>query len=179
MPVVVSLLISLCRSSETRRVLSRDHTLRSAAGCLTWRLSAEKFHVEQLSGCLNEWELGRRHPLFHSWDRYKPCSYFPLHYHHQRPPHLAIMSWIMHPEGDGKGRIRQRPPKLSNLPKDAAAGPVPATPTKTPRTPGSATSVPGSPWPEFPMKDHYPKVPDPVVEEREVSTKQANRPFLA
>jgi hypothetical protein len=91
------------------------------------------------------------------------------------------MSWILNPEGDSGGRIRQRPPKLNDLPKDSlpSAG-GPGTPTRGgARTPGSAGSIPGSPWAEFPLKDRYPKVPDPVVEEREVSTKQANRPFLA
>ena len=84
----------------------------------------------------------------------------------------------MNPEGDGKGRVlRQRPPKLDNLPDAAAAGSTgPGTPSKTPRTAGP---VPESPWAEFPLKDNYPKVPDPAMEEREVSTKQANRPFLA
>lgn len=87
------------------------------------------------------------------------------------------MSWILNPEGDGGGRIRQRPPKLNNFPK-VPAGSAPGTPTRGLRTPASAGSIPGSPWAEFPMKDHYPKVPDPA-HEREVSTKQANRPFLA
>ena len=93
----------------------------------------------------------------------------------------TTMSWILNPEGDGGGRIRQRPPKINNLPKDQPLeGPAgPGTPRGGLRTPGSASSIPGSPWAEFPLKDHYPKVPDPVVEEREVSTKQANRPFLA
>ena len=87
------------------------------------------------------------------------------------------MSWILNPEGDGGGRIRQRPPKLTNMPKDGLPGP--GTPTKSGlRTPGTAGSIPGSPWAEFPLKDRYPKVPDPA-HEREVSTKQANRPFLA
>lgn len=86
------------------------------------------------------------------------------------------MSWILKPEGDGGGRVRKRPAKLSDMPQDAPTGPVPGTPTKGPRTPGS---VPGSPWAEFPMKDNYPKVPGPAVDGGEVSTKQANRPFLA
>ncbi|KIP09845.1 hypothetical protein PHLGIDRAFT_102163 [Phlebiopsis gigantea 11061_1 CR5-6] len=63
------------------------------------------------------------------------------------------------------------------MPATAPAGSTePRTPAKTPRTAGS---VPGSPWAEFPLKDNYPKVADPSVEDREVSTKQANRPFLA
>ena len=88
------------------------------------------------------------------------------------------MSWILNPEGDGGG-VRKRPPKLSNFPKGGPELPGPGTPTKGPRTPGSASSIPGSPWAEFPLKDRYPRVPDPVDEEREVSTKAANRPFLA
>ena len=72
-------------------------------------------------------------------------------------------------EGDTGGRrVRQR----STKPADASP---PASPSK-PQSPGS---VPPSPWPEFPLKDNYPRVPDPAEAEREVSTKQANRPFLA
>jgi len=90
------------------------------------------------------------------------------------------MSWILNPDGDDKGRtVRQRPPKLNNLPQQGPTGPTPGTPTKGVRTPASAGSIPGSPWAEFPLKDNYPRVPDPVIEEREVSTKAANRPFLA
>lgn len=90
------------------------------------------------------------------------------------------MSWILSPEGDGQGRaVRQRPPKLNNLPQQGPTGSAPSTPTKGQRTPGSAASIPGSPWAEFPLKDRYPRVPDPVIEDREVSTKAANRPFLA
>ncbi len=86
------------------------------------------------------------------------------------------MSWIMNPDGDGQSRVRQRPSKLSNLPAAANVASGPGTPSKGIPTPGS---VPGSPWAEFPMKDNYPKVADPTDQEREVSTKQANRPFLA
>lgn len=32
--------------------------------------------------------------------------------------------------------------------------------------------------PDFPRRDDYPKVPDPAIPNRMVSTKQANRPFL-
>ena len=39
--------------------------------------------------------------------------------------------------------------------------------------------LPGSPWAQVPAGDDYPKVPDPVDKKRMVSTKQANRPFLA
>jgi len=80
------------------------------------------------------------------------------------------MSWLINPEGDAP--IRKRPTKLPNMPK--AAGSAPGTPTSA-RT----ESLPSSPWTEFPMKDNYPKVPDPVEADRMVSTKQANRPFLA
>ena len=88
------------------------------------------------------------------------------------------MSWILNPDGDGGGRrVRQRPAKLNNLPAGLATGSAPGTPTKAgPKTPGS---VPGSPWAEFPLKDNYPKTQDPADRDREVSTKQANRPFLA
>lgn len=44
---------------------------------------------------------------------------------------------------------------------------------------GADPPLPGSPWGQFPSKDDYPKVPDPVDQNRMVSTKQANRPFLA
>jgi hypothetical protein len=89
------------------------------------------------------------------------------------------MSWILNPEGDGGGRrLRQRPAKLNDLPSGLPSNGAPGTPGKGPKTPGSAASQPGSPWAEFPMKDNYPKVPDPAEEDREVSTKQANRPFL-
>ena len=88
------------------------------------------------------------------------------------------MSWILNPDGDGGGRrVRQRPDKLTNIPTDIAANTGPGQPGKGPSTPGSAASLPGSPWAEFPLKDNYPKVQDPA-EDREVSTKQANRPFL-
>ncbi|KAI0079733.1 cytochrome b5 [Panus rudis PR-1116 ss-1] len=43
----------------------------------------------------------------------------------------------------------------------------------------AGVSAPSSPWGGFPLKDEYPKVPDPVDKDRLVSTKQANRPFLA
>ncbi|KAI0698871.1 cytochrome b5 [Cytidiella melzeri] len=86
------------------------------------------------------------------------------------------MSWILNPEGDGKGkRVRQRPSNLTNLPSGIPANGAPGTPGKTS---GSAASLPGSPWAEFPLKDNYPKVQDPTKEDHEVSTKQANRPFL-
>ena len=85
----------------------------------------------------------------------------------------------MNPEGDGGGRRpRPRSMKLNEMPPTGVASGVgPGTPsTASLRTPGS---VPGSPWTEFPMKDNYPKTQDPVEQGREVSTKQANRPFLA
>ncbi|KAI0347007.1 cytochrome b5 [Trametopsis cervina] len=89
------------------------------------------------------------------------------------------MSWLLNPEGDNGGRrIRQRPNKLTDLPTAFPGNEGPRTPGRGPKTPGSAASVPGSPWAEFPMKDNYPKVPDPTQDDREVSTKQANRPFL-
>jgi len=83
------------------------------------------------------------------------------------------MSWILNP--DGESPIRKRPAKLPNMPKPGVGN------TSAPGTPGSARteSLPGSPWAEFPLKDNYPKVPDPVDPDRMVSTKQANRPFLA
>lgn len=68
------------------------------------------------------------------------------------------MSWILNPDGDGGGqRVRQRPTRLSSTSSAGGGGSAPGTPSKDTRTPG---------------------VPDPI-EEREVSTKQANRPFLA
>ncbi|KAM5532720.1 hypothetical protein V8D89_013612 [Ganoderma adspersum] len=76
------------------------------------------------------------------------------------------MSWILNPEGQPQ---RRRPQKLKD-PKDADGKPL------GPQTPGSA---PGSPWADFPLKDEYPTVADPVDPDRQVSTKQANRPFLA
>ena len=48
-----------------------------------------------------------------------------------------------------------------------------------PTNEGADPPLPGSPWGQFPLKDEYPKVPDPVDQNRMVSTKQANRPFLA
>ena len=42
-----------------------------------------------------------------------------------------------------------------------------------------ATAPPVSPLGNFPANDTYPKVPDPSIPNRMVSTKQANRPFLA
>ncbi|KAH9943005.1 cytochrome b5 [Epithele typhae] len=74
------------------------------------------------------------------------------------------MSWILNPEGDRQQR--RRPEKLKA--QDGAAGPD-----------AQAESAPGSPWAEFPLKDEYPTVEDPSVPGRQVSTKQANRPFLA
>ncbi|KAF7792107.1 hypothetical protein EIP86_003137 [Pleurotus ostreatoroseus] len=79
------------------------------------------------------------------------------------------MSWILNPEGDSGGRrVRKRPTNTADASSPASS--------KAPQSPGS---VPSSPWPEFPLKDNYPRVPDPAEPEREVSTKQANRPFLA
>ncbi|EIN10814.1 cytochrome b5 [Punctularia strigosozonata HHB-11173 SS5] len=53
-------------------------------------------------------------------------------------------------------------------------------PPEPPRTPGG-TEYPPSPFGNFPINDTYPKVEDPsgVEKDRLVSTKQANRPFLA
>ncbi|OCH95869.1 cytochrome b5 [Obba rivulosa] len=80
------------------------------------------------------------------------------------------MSWILHPEGDGGGRAKL-PTKLPRVPpgngSEAPAGGQPSAP------------APGSPATDFPMRDEYPKVPDPVDADRLVSTKHANRPFLS
>ena len=78
------------------------------------------------------------------------------------------MSWILNPEGDRPKR--KRPQNLKDLPKDEDGTPV------GPQTPGDA---PASPWADFPLKDDYPTVEDPADPSRQVSTKQANRPFLA
>ena len=78
------------------------------------------------------------------------------------------MSWLLNPDGDRPQR--RRPEKLKDFPKDADGNPL------GPQTPGSA---PTSPWTDFPMKDNYPTVDDPADPSRKVSTKQANRPFLA
>ena len=78
------------------------------------------------------------------------------------------MSWILNPNGEPPQR--RRPEKLKEFPKDADGKPL------GPQTPGAA---PGSPWTDFPLKDEYPTVADPVDPDRQVSTKQANRPFLA
>ncbi|KAI0751265.1 cytochrome b5-like heme/steroid binding domain-containing protein [Daedaleopsis nitida] len=77
------------------------------------------------------------------------------------------MSWLMNPSGDAPKR--RRPENLKDLPKDADGKAIPPTPGSTP----------GSPWAEFPLKDNYPTVSDPTDPDRQVSTKQANRPFLA
>ncbi len=77
------------------------------------------------------------------------------------------MSWILKPEGDRPKR--RRPDNLKGIPKDAEGKPLPQTPG----------SIPSSPWAEFPLKDQYPTVQDPADPSRQVSTKQANRPFLA
>jgi len=76
------------------------------------------------------------------------------------------MSWILHPEGDGGGRAK-RPTKLPRMPSGNGSG-APAE-----------GEGPQSPWTEFPLKDEYPKVTDPVEADRLVSTKHANRPFLS
>lgn len=78
------------------------------------------------------------------------------------------MSWILNPNGEPPQR--RRPEKLKEFPKDADGKPL------GPQTPAA---VPGSPWANFPLKDEYPTVADPVDPDRQVSTKQANRPFLA
>ncbi|KAI0829351.1 cytochrome b5 [Trametes gibbosa] len=78
------------------------------------------------------------------------------------------MSWILNPDGDQPKR--KRPAKLKDFPKGPDGKPL------GPQTPGSA---PGSPWAGFPLKDEYPQVEDPADPTRMVSTKQANRPFLA
>lgn len=126
--------------------------------------SGRSFHVGQRHACDDNL----------SWQRGSGCTYLSSP---PSPQHEA-MSWILNPEGDGGGRkVRQRPSKLANLPTGVDTGSAPATPTKAGlRTPGS---VPGSPWAEFPNKDNYPKAQDPSDVQREVSTKQANRPFLA
>ncbi|KAI0356679.1 cytochrome b5 [Trametes cingulata] len=78
------------------------------------------------------------------------------------------MSWIFNPEGDRPKR--KRPANLKDFPKGPDGKPL------GPQTPGSA---PGSPWAGFPLRDDYPQVDDPADPSRKVSTKQANRPFLA
>jgi len=55
----------------------------------------------------------------------------------------------------------------------------PPEPIPVPATDANINAVPTSPWAGFPLKDDYPKVPDPSERDRMVSTKQANRPFLA
>lgn len=79
----------------------------------------------------------------------------------------------MNPEGDRRGR-RNRPTGTQPPANDGSA---PGTPTTAEGS--SPDTVPDSPWGNFPMDDKYPRVPDPSVADREVSTKQANRPFLA
>ena len=78
------------------------------------------------------------------------------------------MSWILNPEGDRPKR--KRPADLKEVPKGPDGKPV------GPQTPDA---VPSSPWAGFPLKDEYPTVEDPADPSRQVSTKQANRPFLA
>ncbi|KAH9894164.1 cytochrome b5 [Cubamyces lactineus] len=78
------------------------------------------------------------------------------------------MSWILNPEGDRPKR--KRPANLNDFPKGPDGKPL------EPQTPGSE---PTSPWAGFPLKDDYPQADDPVDPNRKVSTKQANRPFLA
>ncbi|KAI0662943.1 cytochrome b5 [Cubamyces menziesii] len=65
---------------------------------------------------------------------------------------------------------RKRPANLNDFPKGPDGKPL------EPQTPGSE---PTSPWAGFPLKDDYPQADDPVDPNRKVSTKQANRPFLA
>lgn len=73
------------------------------------------------------------------------------------------MSWITNPEGDRPARAKR--------------------PTKLPAGGGKDTSTdataPDTPLGSFPLNDDYPKVHDPSDSNRMVSTKQANRPFLA
>ncbi|KAI0721975.1 cytochrome b5 [Cerioporus squamosus] len=78
------------------------------------------------------------------------------------------MSWLLNPEGDRPKR--RRPENLKDFPKDTEGKPSAA------QTPDSA---PASPYAGFPLKDEYPTVEDPSDPTRQVSTKQANRPFLA
>ena len=78
------------------------------------------------------------------------------------------MSWILNP--DGERPQRRRPGKLKDLPKG---------PDGQPLEPQDADPGPTSPWAGFPLKDDYPTVEDPADPTRQVSTKQANRPFLA
>ncbi|EPQ59511.1 cytochrome b5 [Gloeophyllum trabeum ATCC 11539] len=68
------------------------------------------------------------------------------------------MSWIINPQG---APARRQPARSATAPETNA--------------------VPASPWAEFPNNDLNPRVPDPasLEPERTVSTKQANRPFLA
>ncbi|EIW62150.1 cytochrome b5 [Trametes versicolor FP-101664 SS1] len=74
----------------------------------------------------------------------------------------------MNPEGDRPQR--KRPANLKDFPKGPDGKPL------GPQTPGDE---PTSPWAGFPLKDDYPQVEDPSDPTRTVSTKQANRPFLA
>ncbi|KAI0786443.1 cytochrome b5-like heme/steroid binding domain-containing protein [Abortiporus biennis] len=78
------------------------------------------------------------------------------------------MSWLLNPQGD---QPKRRKPSSIPIPESQDGG--------ASNTTSKDESLPGSPWTAFPLKDDYPKVPDPSEKDRLVSTKQANRPFLA